>query len=730
MSVILGTRVPDRLVPRDTGDTYPTHDEQYGLGGFRSVASLAHRDAVPMERRKAGMEVKVLGDDGTGVSGRVFSLADNLETWIPLTTAEEQAAFAATQDAIVLTTVGQRLDAQQTAQQVGDADVLATVRGSGALPGLLTFAQVGVSLGGDTDLIGNLNQRLAAQQTARQAGDADVLATVRGDGALPGLLSFAQVGYSLGGDTNFAGNVAASFNAEAQARRAFVGNVPEPLSSLEKLAGAIAGDPQFWKRVANLENPPDPATFDAGSSAVSVPAGAMPTNGSRTQNWPAATVTSPKPATATVPDFAIAAGVNVVTRLDFETIVSVTGVVRASDGAPMALGTDYSIDMSRGLVTNLSGLAMKMTYVGGMQRKDVVSINVTTGNTTPVITLGAERKRTSEVWANPIPAGHMEIGRISRRQAHAFYIPRQKWRNGVHLDRLAEDAAQLAYNRSILGPIISRFVRGLPVRFVVPGNSRVAMGMFGNPTKLNTNPNSHASSDPTQAWSRDAEGFHECWDTETLYHTGVAPPVQFDETVGYNLPAGTPDGFAYAHMRQGYVWALLKALHARYPDAIIEYRNWGIAGSNSGADAYNGLGNALYPERWEAVQADIIPGQTLFIPVDPMNELGSPESYANWVTIAKGAQARGAVVHFMGNSRDDFRFDPNSAIKASFSAQEMARAAWDTGSAVSDAWRLCSPLALQGLGLHEDEIASANMANHEGTILADAIGQDAARCYA
>lgn len=50
------------IAPNDTADSYATHDEQYGRGGFRSVATTAERDAIPTDRRKLGMEVKVLAD--------------------------------------------------------------------------------------------------------------------------------------------------------------------------------------------------------------------------------------------------------------------------------------------------------------------------------------------------------------------------------------------------------------------------------------------------------------------------------------------------------------------------------------------------------------------------------------------------------------------------------------------------------------------------------------------
>ena len=50
------------IAPNDSADTYATHDEQYGRGGFRSVATTTERDAIPTDRRKEGMEVKVLAD--------------------------------------------------------------------------------------------------------------------------------------------------------------------------------------------------------------------------------------------------------------------------------------------------------------------------------------------------------------------------------------------------------------------------------------------------------------------------------------------------------------------------------------------------------------------------------------------------------------------------------------------------------------------------------------------
>ena len=50
------------VAPTDSADTYPSHSEEYGKGGYRSVDTLTDRDAIPAARRKAGMAVKVLAN--------------------------------------------------------------------------------------------------------------------------------------------------------------------------------------------------------------------------------------------------------------------------------------------------------------------------------------------------------------------------------------------------------------------------------------------------------------------------------------------------------------------------------------------------------------------------------------------------------------------------------------------------------------------------------------------
>jgi hypothetical protein len=76
---IKGTNVGAPIVPGSEVDTYPTHNEKYGLGGYRSVANKAERDSIPMQRRKAGMVVRTID------TGADWILDEDLLTWLPRT---------------------------------------------------------------------------------------------------------------------------------------------------------------------------------------------------------------------------------------------------------------------------------------------------------------------------------------------------------------------------------------------------------------------------------------------------------------------------------------------------------------------------------------------------------------------------------------------------------------------------------------------------------------------
>lgn len=63
MATLPGTNVAAKIVPFDSNDTFATHDEKYGLGGFRSVANQAERDSITSLRLKTGMLVYQLDEN-------------------------------------------------------------------------------------------------------------------------------------------------------------------------------------------------------------------------------------------------------------------------------------------------------------------------------------------------------------------------------------------------------------------------------------------------------------------------------------------------------------------------------------------------------------------------------------------------------------------------------------------------------------------------------------------
>lgn len=90
MGAIPGSvRVTGFIAPSDSTDTYGTHNEIYGIGGYRSVATISARDSIPASRRLEGMLVKTLSD------GRIYTLTGgiNNSNWAELTVGAADDPF-------------------------------------------------------------------------------------------------------------------------------------------------------------------------------------------------------------------------------------------------------------------------------------------------------------------------------------------------------------------------------------------------------------------------------------------------------------------------------------------------------------------------------------------------------------------------------------------------------------------------------------------------------------
>lgn len=74
MANLAGTNLAAPVVPFTTEDIYATHEAKYGKGGWRTVATIAERNAITSNRKEAGMAVFVLADK------KIYILQEDL-TW-------------------------------------------------------------------------------------------------------------------------------------------------------------------------------------------------------------------------------------------------------------------------------------------------------------------------------------------------------------------------------------------------------------------------------------------------------------------------------------------------------------------------------------------------------------------------------------------------------------------------------------------------------------------------
>lgn len=102
MAKLVGTHINAQVVPNLDNDTYATHFEEFGKGGYRSVQTIEERDAITFERRSVGMEVRVLEGEGAGVYYLVSFEGDEFDgvvaqEWAPVTAqagSSEKQVFA------------------------------------------------------------------------------------------------------------------------------------------------------------------------------------------------------------------------------------------------------------------------------------------------------------------------------------------------------------------------------------------------------------------------------------------------------------------------------------------------------------------------------------------------------------------------------------------------------------------------------------------------------------
>ena len=78
MSILTGTNIIAPVIPGATGDSFATHIDIYGQGGYLAVSGINERDYINIDRRSPGMIVYTRND------GKFWSLKTGLSSWIEL----------------------------------------------------------------------------------------------------------------------------------------------------------------------------------------------------------------------------------------------------------------------------------------------------------------------------------------------------------------------------------------------------------------------------------------------------------------------------------------------------------------------------------------------------------------------------------------------------------------------------------------------------------------------
>lgn len=123
--------------PTDEGDNYATQSEEWGRGGWRTVADITARNAIFPDRRKIGMVVRVL-DAGTGTE-KFYTLSGGISdgNWVEQVfgggaSAAEDVTYDHTASGLVAEDVQAAID--EVVETIGDISQPLLFKGAITLP--------------------------------------------------------------------------------------------------------------------------------------------------------------------------------------------------------------------------------------------------------------------------------------------------------------------------------------------------------------------------------------------------------------------------------------------------------------------------------------------------------------------------------------------------------------------------------------------------------------------
>lgn len=428
--------------------------------------------------------------------------------------------------------------------------------------------------------------------------------------------------------------------------------------------------------------------------------------GGRWVSTTATTVESPDPASLAVVGEAFNMRFNAYVWLGFQYIRAPITVTRVSDSATLATPAAYDLDLERGGIegnVNTADFACTVSYTGYYHRIDIVSVNPVTGDV--AITLGTERMRTANMYPAVAPAGHVPLYRVHRSITGAEVQPIHLYRGLVRIDREGPDTASIEEMRRRARPlrslIAARAAAGTALKWGGYGDSITHIEGTSGPGAAidNVNPN---------GFGRD----------RIAYFTNYAADAR-----ALLNPIDLGDGRGVTSVKEGWNWYALKWLIANtksVPPLTVNYRNWGVGGSTSGAGiASTGRMNGSEPDRLNALVADACDAVCVGF---GMNDINDIDSYPGVRTIAEALLNAGTLVALVTPPRPNVLFRERTAgWRITCAAIEAVGD--DLGLPVARTARLFDLENLAAAGFAEREMCDATLQNHPGKPELDAIGR-------
>ncbi|ANC81012.1 hypothetical protein [Pseudomonas putida] len=365
-------------------------------------------------------------------------------------------------------------------------------------------------------------------------------------------------------------------------------------------------------------------------------------------------------------------------------------VKRVSDGVVLTEGVDYAVKPNTCYIYGLLDIAnvpCTISYTGHLHRYDLVSLNPS--DSAIVLTKGTGRAIDPEEYKPLLPEGNIALNEIYVYPAGIDIM--QTWRFRGLRDQLASQAYEdwLAYCRSVLPKTLAKLRTGQKIRLIGYGSSSVDMGL-GNLSPLVPNEN------------RDLATFFD--------------RIPADTRAKYPTYDNTDPDFAWStrsdHVKFGFMWKLIEAMRERW-GADVEYRNWGVGGTNSSNSITNGVMNGAYPDRLNAMIADN--GDLMVLAF--ANGLGASYWYSSHKTIIEAFKAQGGEVIVLTSPRLNVygQASPGDTTwKKAY--DDSIQVALDTGSAYVPTSLIEGPGVEGNSGISVRNMSNANLVNHGGPI--------------